>query len=151
MQLPPKPDYGYRIPESGLSRITRTELGFPLNVLGIKTGNREKNPEKRGNSRNFVEQCDHALLVQLKDGSTLFSGSMLPLEFLLHQENVQKKLEKSEQNVNFYSRYARARESPATSCRINSRAAGVNGFFYKYVYMQILVRSCPWCSKDQAG
>jgi hypothetical protein len=78
-----------------------------LIVLGIKTGNREKNLEKRGNSKNFVEQCDHTLLIQLKDGG-LFSGSMLPLEFLLHQENVKKRLEKSKQNVNFYLHYAHA-------------------------------------------
>jgi hypothetical protein len=43
----------------------RKSPGFPINVLGIKTGNREKDREKRGNSRNFLERYGHTLIVTL--------------------------------------------------------------------------------------
>ena len=36
-----------------------TNMGFPINVLGIKIGNHEKKSEKRKNSRDFVEGCGY--------------------------------------------------------------------------------------------
>jgi len=55
----------------------RAEGGFPFIVLGIKTGNREKNREKEGIQGISSSGGGHTLAIQLKYVDRLFFSSII--------------------------------------------------------------------------